>query len=141
MRVVENLTAWGHPIVKATHITTFEITKDSHLTERGDCIIAIAASKGARDLSNEFRKHCRSKKALIRCKISVGDTEIVIRGRGDPRLTLTHATDLVGRKSQYVCPRTLMVRANRSSAEIPRKIIRKLRDSREQVHIALEVET
>ncbi len=128
-------------MVRATHPTTFELTKDTHLTRRGDCIIAVAASKGARDLSDEFRTHCRRMKASITCKIWLADAEIVIRGRGDPRLTLTHASDLVGRKSLYVCPRTLMVRANRSSAEIPRRTVRKLRDSKEQVHITLEVKT
>ncbi|MGB9674949.1 MAG: DUF371 domain-containing protein, partial [Nanopusillaceae archaeon] len=34
----------GHKLVKATHKSTLEITKDNFLTERGDCIIGINSS-------------------------------------------------------------------------------------------------
>ena len=36
--------AYGHKNVRGTHKTTFEITKDKDLTERGTCIIGVNAS-------------------------------------------------------------------------------------------------
>ncbi|HIG98004.1 TPA: DUF371 domain-containing protein, partial [Candidatus Woesearchaeota archaeon] len=36
-------TAHGHPNILATHRTTLEITKDSELTTRGNCVVAVAA--------------------------------------------------------------------------------------------------
>jgi hypothetical protein len=43
MRIFEKIEAWGHPNVSANNRTTFEVTKEDHLTRRGDCIIAINA--------------------------------------------------------------------------------------------------
>ena len=42
-------------MITATHTTSFEITKERHLTAKGDCILAVDSSKGAADLSEEFR--------------------------------------------------------------------------------------
>ncbi|MFX0070300.1 MAG: DUF371 domain-containing protein, partial [Candidatus Hermodarchaeota archaeon] len=38
---------------------TLEITKDAHLTDRGDCIVAVKADKACLDLSKEFKEAAR----------------------------------------------------------------------------------
>jgi hypothetical protein len=43
MRVEEFIEARGHKKIRGTHRTTFEFTKEAHLTERGDCIIGVRA--------------------------------------------------------------------------------------------------
>ena len=49
MAVRELIRCRGHPLVSSRHPTTFEVTKDEHLTAAGDCIIGIGADRGAAD--------------------------------------------------------------------------------------------
>ena len=65
MRIVEILEAWGHRNILAENKATFEITKEMHLSKKGDCIAAIRASKGACDLSEEFKNLARKENARI----------------------------------------------------------------------------
>ena len=117
--------ARGHPNIKATHKTTIEITKDSYLTGRGDCILGINADKGLRDLK-EFLN--QNKKRRIQVDLMVENLVESIKGYLDPRLTFLDENDIVIRKSSYVCDRTLMIQADKSAAEINRKIVRKLKE-------------
>lgn len=128
MRVVEVIEASGHPKIRATHATTLEITKDANLTERGDCIVATCASKGAADLSPGFTKLVKNNAARVVLRIKVANRSETILGRGDGRLLLSHPNDLVVRKSDYVCPRTLMVSADKSASDLSREFVRVLRD-------------
>jgi hypothetical protein len=129
LRIVETLTAFGHEKIKATHPTTLEITKEKHLTSRGDCIVAVGASKGAADLSSRFKGLARDSKTKIVLILEARGFEERIEGQGDPNLMFTNLTDLVARKSSYVCPRTLMVKADKAAADIPRGMVENLRDA------------
>jgi len=140
MRVSERIEAWGHVNVTAKNRTTFEVTKENHLTRRGDCIIAINASKGAQDLSDEFKQLARRGDARITVIIEAGASREVAVGRGDPRLTLSHTTDLVARKSSYTCDRTLMVEADRAAADLSRDLIKEVQKSSQRVMITLIAE-
>jgi len=140
MRVVETIQASGHPKIRATHKTTLEITKDSHLTERGDCIVAVNASKGGRDLSPEFRDLVRNDNAVIRLTMTVARQSETVTGRGDSRLTLDHLTDLVIRRSNYVCNRTLMVQADKSASNLRRGLVRALRDPQAKIIMQVQAE-
>ena len=140
MRAVETIQASGHPRIRATHKTTLEITKDPHLTESGDCIVAVNASKGGRDLSPEFRDLVRNDNAAIRLTMTVARESETVTGRGDERLTLDHMTDLVIRKSNYVCNRTLMVEADKSALNLSRDLVRALRDPRARIIMHVQVE-
>jgi hypothetical protein len=119
---------------------TLEITKDTHLTERGDCIVAICASKGAADLSPAFRRLVRNDDARVMVTVKVADRSEVFTGRGDRRLTLSHPTDIVARKSNYVCTRTLMVGADKSASDLSRKFVAALRDQSSIVTIEIAAE-
>jgi hypothetical protein len=140
MRVVETIQASGHPKIRATHKTTLEITKDSHVTERGDCIVAVNASKGSRDLSPEFRDLVRNNNAVIRLTMTVARQTETVTGRGDGRLTLDHLTDLVVRKSKYVCNRTLMVEADKSASNLGRDLVKALRDPQARIIMQVQAE-
>ncbi|RLI33421.1 DUF371 domain-containing protein, partial [Candidatus Bathyarchaeota archaeon] len=39
----------------------------------------------------------------------------------------THPSDLVVRKSSYICPRTLMIHADKAAADLPRKMVEALK--------------
>ena len=140
MRIVEVIQASGHPRISARHPTTLEITKEDRLTERGDCIIATCASKGCVDLSTEFSKLVKNDETRITLRIEAGDRSEAIRGRGNSKLTLDHPNDMVVRKSNYVCRRTIMILANKSALDLDRGFVGILRDSRTRVRIELVAE-
>ena len=60
MQAREVITAKGHKNILATNRNTVEITRESHLSKRGDCIIAVASNKGVGDLSVATHPHLAS---------------------------------------------------------------------------------
>lgn len=140
LRIAEIIQASGHPKIRATHKTTLEITKDAQVTERGDCIVATHASKGAADLSPEFSKLVKNNSARVTLTIKVADRSETIAGRGDRRLALSHPTDLVARKSNYVCTRTVMVQADKSASDLSREFLRALRDPSSTITVEIVAE-
>lgn len=124
----EEITFFGHPNVQSFHERTVEITKDDHLTLKGDCIIGVRASKACADLDLAIKKRLMENDSRIKIEIIVGDDVYAITGSGDERLTLQNKHDIVIRKTNFVCPRTLSVRCDRASSDIPRKIIEALKN-------------
>ena len=140
MRVVEEVEAWGHPNVTGRNSRTFEVTKEKNLTRRGDCIIAVNASKGAIDLSEAFKKLARRKDAKITVTLVADGLEEIAVGWGGPELTFTHTEDLVARKSGFTCSRTLMVGADKAAIDFSRSLIQRLKSPQQRVKITLVVE-
>lgn len=141
MEVSETIVARGHRNILATHGTTFEITKESELSKRGDCIIAVAADKALTDLSFKFKESIRMENAKITVSIEAGKTMETINAFGHPLLILTHPTDIVVRKSNYICNRTLAIKADKSAADFQRNLAEKLRKPEQEVRIVLTVKT
>ncbi len=135
MEAEERIRCRGDPLVRATHPTTFEVTAEGHLTRQGDCIIGIAADKGAAGLSAEFRRVLADDGAMLVTRLTAGGRSAEVRGRGSSRMTLSHPSDLVWRRSGFVCPRTVAILCDRTAATLPRDLIRALREGAE-----LEVE-
>src|SRR5207237_1921536 len=102
--------------------TTLEITTSHELTHRGDCVVAVKSSSAVRNLSVELKRVLSSSSGRGQLKLQVGPFEFTVEGKGDPRLTFSHETDLVVRKSGFISDRTLMIHANKSSMDIPREI-------------------
>ncbi len=126
MKIIEILNAHGHPNIKATHRTTFEVTREEYLTKKGDCIIAIGANKGAFHLSEKMKKAIRMG-AKVTVIIEIDGLIDEISGEGHPSLTLEDPISLVARKSEYICPRTFMIKADKAASDIDRRIIEKLK--------------
>ena len=141
MKITEVVEAYGHQNVRSTHKTTFEITKEAGLTKRGDCIIAVNATKGASDLGSEFKEAARKENAKITVVIEIGGKRENVRASGNPRLSFTHPTDLVVRKSGYICGRTVAVKANKAASDFSRKFVEKMRSSSQKVEVTLTVES
>jgi hypothetical protein len=135
MEAVERIRCRGHPLVRGTHPTTFEVTAEDHLTRQGNCIIGIRADRGARDLSPEFRRVLADDRAALFTRLTAGGHSVEVHGRGSSRMTLAHPTDLVWRRSGFVCPRTVAIHCDRTAATLPRDLIRALWEGAE-----LEVE-
>lgn len=140
MKAVERFTARGHESILATHKSTFEITKDTHLTRRGDCVVAVAADKGVGDLSDEVKRILRKKGSKLTIVLQAGEEREVVESWGCPELVLSHPGDMVIRKSSFVSDRTLSVRANKAAEDLSRRFVRKLRDSQQRIDIMLIAE-
>jgi hypothetical protein len=138
-RLSEVIVAKGHENIQATHETTLEITMEEHLSERGDCIVAVGASKAGVDLNAKFREALRKRNARLTILIEAGGVTERVNAHGSPRLILTHPTDLVVRKSDYVCSRTLAVRSDKAAKHLSRELVEKLKNPKEKAKITLTV--
>lgn len=137
--VTETFFAFGHVNVKATHRATLEFTKETHLSKEGDCIVATASDKSVADLSCRFKECLRKPHAKLIVRIEAGGIVEEIHAFGSPRLVLAHPTDIVVRKSDYICSRTLAVRADKAAVDLSRELVEKLRDPKQEAKITLTV--
>ena len=138
-RATEYVCAHGHDLITAKHETTFEFTKDDFLTNRGDCIIAVGA-KGTQELSEDFKRLASIDSAKITVTMEVDGINEIAVGQGKRELKFNHPTDMVIRKSSYLCPRTLMIRSNKSASDLNRKFIKRLKNSKSTIDIIIIVE-
>jgi hypothetical protein len=136
----DEITFRGHPNVQSLHAKTVEITRDEHLTLRGDCIIGVRASKGCADLDEPLKRRLRANVSLVKIEIMVGGETFTIAGRGDERLSLLNQHDIVIRKTNFACPRTVSVRCDKASSDVPRKMVKLLQDSNEKGIFRITVE-
>lgn len=113
----------GHENIRSNHQKTIEITKESHLTPSGDCIIGVNASASCADLPDSIKKKLQNSNSKVSFLIKVGSHEFIVEGRGHENLILTHLEDIVIRKSNFVCPRTLAVQCDKASDLMPREMI------------------
>jgi hypothetical protein len=113
------------------------LTKDTHLTPTGDCIVAVAADKAATDLSPQFKQAMQSPNAKLTIQIEADGITEQINALGSPKLQLTHPCDLVVRRSSFICNRTLAICADRASNDLPREFIEKLKNPQQRVKITL----
>jgi hypothetical protein len=115
-------------------------TKEKHLSETGDCIIAVAADKAVADLGDEFKEKLKKPNAKLTVIIDADGFIQQVNASGSPKLILTHPTDIVIRKSDYVSDRTLAIRADKSSNDLPREFVEKLKNPRQKIKITLIVD-
>ncbi|MDI6905433.1 MAG: DUF371 domain-containing protein [Candidatus Bathyarchaeia archaeon] len=139
MKITEVILAYGHENIQATHESTFEITKEAQISKRGNCIIAVSADKAVADLRPEFKENLRKENAKTTMLIEAGEVVEIVNALGNPRLILTHPTDMVVRKSNYVCSRTLAIRADKAACDLSRKLVEKLKNPKQKVKIILTI--
>ncbi len=138
MEIAETVSAFGHEQILATHKTTLEITKETQLSKRGDCIIAVSADKSMPELSPEFKEIMRRNHAEITILVEAGGVADIVNAFGSSKLILKHPTDMVVRKSSYICSRTLAIKADKAARDLSRQLVEKLRSTREKIKITLK---
>ena len=141
MKATEVIHAHGHENILATHTTTFEITKKSSVSKGGNCIIAVGATKSAADLHPRFKKIARSESARITITIEADTIVDFVEAEGEQRLLPLHPTDIVIRMSDYICGRTVAIRADKAAADLSRRLVEKLKSSTQSVTITLRAES
>jgi len=137
METTEIILARGHKNILANHKTTLAITRDSQLSKRGDCIIAVSADKAVENLSHEFTQILCREKAKITILIEANEIGETINASGNPQLILSHPTDLVVRKSSHICSRTLAIQADKAACDLSRNLVERLRDPKQTVRIVM----
>lgn len=139
MTILDTIYAYGHKNILCTHNTTLELTKDTFLTKRGNCILGVNASKACIDLNPDLKKLIKSGhkiKVIIKTKDKL-DSFI---GYGNKRLTLSHKKNIVFRKSNFICDRTVLINCSKSSRGLNRDLINELKDSGEKISIIFEID-
>ena len=132
--------AFGHCNILAVHPSTLMFTKEKHLSEAGDCVIGVAADKALVDLGVEFKEKLKKSTAKLTIIIDADGLIQKVTASGSPKLVLTHPTDIVIRKSDYISDRTLAIRADKSSDDLPRELVEKLKNPRQKIKISLIVD-
>jgi len=138
MKKRERVRARGHPLLTALHPTTLMITREEEVGPRGDCIVAVGADKSVLDLSEGVKEGIRrGGRVVVRMEVEGWVEEV--HGWGHPSLSLDHPTDMVVRRSSFLCGRTLAVRADRAALHLSREFVNLLRKAL-PLEITIEVE-
>lgn len=138
MTIIEKIFASGHENILCTHNTTIEITKDIKMTKKGDCIVAVNASKACFDLTPDLRNQIQSGKKL-KIIIRVEDIQDYFYGFGNKELRLLDRKDIVFRKTDFICDRTILINCSKSSKELDRELIDLLKNPEKKLSIIFEV--
>ncbi len=138
MMILEKISAYGHENILCTHKTTIELTKESSITKRGNCILGIKATKSCIDLNPILKKYIKNEKK-IKVSIRVENLTDSFYGFGNKYLTLLDNKDLVFRKSDYICDRTALINCSKSSNDLSRKLIKKLNNPPIKFSIIFEI--
>lgn len=131
--------AWGDEKITARHRTTLEITKEGVKTGYGDCIVATRAEGGLSDLPEGLKREARIEGAPMALVLEAGGITQLIWGRGSPALTFESRHEMVVRKSNYVCGRTLMIHANKAACELDKGFVDLLRDNNRAISVTIVV--
>ena len=129
----------GHKNILSLHKKTIEITKDCNLTVNGDCIVGINSSFACIDLPEKFKKKIQNPNTEITFSIVSDEYSFIIHGMGSEKLTLKHPNDIVLRKSAFTCSRTIGIKCDKASDDIPRKMVKKLQDPKTNGKLIIEI--
>ena len=124
----ETIRARGHDNVTAAHASTFEVTTDDFLTPAGDCILGIEADRAPADFDPAFVEACQDADATITATFEADDHAATVTGRGHPDLSFESDRSAVGRTSDYVDERTIMVDAEFAAEGFDRDLVDALAD-------------
>ncbi|MEM1628332.1 MAG: DUF371 domain-containing protein [Desulfurococcaceae archaeon] len=125
--IKEVIKAKGHPNIRALHKTTIEITKDDEISPKGDCIIATSADKAANELARELRESLKSSESILLVIIEVEGFRDLIIAQGHPNLIMSDNRKIIIRRSEFIEPATIGIRANKAAADIKRELISLMR--------------
>jgi hypothetical protein len=138
--VKEVIAAKGHPNITARHRTTLEITKEKEMSLRADCIVGVEAEKSISELSPEIKDRLkRAERVEIELELPGYGLKEKIMGFGHEGLLLNHPTDIVVRKSSFICGRTLLIKADRAAVDLDREFVKYLKYPETELLFVLRV--
>jgi uncharacterized protein len=119
--------AKGHSNITSRHKTTFEVTRDTQMGKTADCIVGISSEASPDNLPVGLREAIRNEKQIIRVLLETENSTDEIIGYGHHSLTLNHPSDMVCRKSNYICSRTLMILADKAASDLKKELVTDLK--------------
>ncbi len=119
--------AEGHENVTSLHKSTFEITTDQSLTLKGDCIIGVKSEITLNDFPEELKNQIKTDDKKIELLLESDNFSDKIIGYGSSKLSLDHPSDMVCRKSDFTCNRTLMIKADKAARDLDKNLIDELK--------------
>ncbi len=137
MTIIEKIYAWGHENILCTHRTTIEITKETNLTKKGDCVLAVKSSKACFDLTPDFKNQIKNGNKF-KVKLKVDEIQDFFYGFGNKDLKLLDKNNMVFRKSGFICDRTVLISCSKSSRELKRELIDKLKNPEKKLSLTFE---
>ncbi len=118
----------GHPNITSKHKTTLEFTKDPDIGIKADCIIGVKSPVSMDNIPKEIIDAIKEDNNPITIQLETQNAADKIRGYGHHELTLNHPTDMVSRKSDFKCSRTLMINADKAAIDLKKELIKDLKD-------------
>jgi hypothetical protein len=82
------------------------------------------------DFPDEFKEMIADSSTKITVDLKTENGHDEITGFGHEDLTLTHPTDIVIRKSDFTCSRTLMINADKAARDLDEKLIDDLKNEK-----------
>ncbi len=113
-----HFTAKGHENVLSTHRNTVEFTHETHLTKRGDCILAVCADYALKDINKGWKK--------IKIHMKIDNVEDEILAEYNPEFSNVH--EMVIRKTKFNDQRTFAIKADKSAKDISRALVEKMKN-------------
>ncbi len=132
---------YGHPNIASKHRSTIEFTTDSNLTPRGDCILGVKTTTNLKQLPTEIKDLIRKKNSKIKVIMKIDEFLEEIEGEGHAELSLTDETAIIIRTSNYVCPKTLVINANKAAKDISSEMRELMRNPSTIMEITIQVES
>ena len=113
---------------------------DHHLTLNGDCIIGVKANKACCDIRDDIKQKLRTNNTYVEFQLIVEPYTITIIGLGNSELKLDHKHDIVMRKSNFICSRTICLNSNLAAVDLPRQMVDLLRDPDKKASMRIMVD-
>lgn len=128
--MIFKLKSKGHRNVTSLHKSTFEVTKDVEIGLTADCIVGTCANQSMLDFPEEFKAKIANSDTRITVILDSENGHDEINGFGHEDLTLNHPTDIVCRTSDFTCPRTLMIHADKAARDLDSNLIEDLKNEK-----------
>ena len=89
--------------------------------------------------TRKIQKKIQNPDTTIVFTIIADDYSFSIHGKGSEKLTLKHPNDIVLRKSAFTCSRTIAIKCDKASDDIPREMIKKLQNPKTSGKLVIEI--
>ena len=108
--------AYGHPNITGKHRTTFEFTKDSEVTLKGDCIVGVKADFSLKGIKEFIQNSIKNNNKKIKIIIKTDGKEEIVHAELNP--SFNSDREMVVRKSGFLDGRTLAVKADKAASDL-----------------------
>jgi hypothetical protein len=82
------------------------------------------------NIPEEISNAIKEDNTRIKIRLETENAVDEIKGNGHSELTLDHPTDMVLRKSDFKCSRTLMIDADKAACDLKKELIKDLKNSK-----------